>query len=127
MPYNLPAPSTLDDIYKMNPMAFSQAQEFMQGGVRQNEADLRKQELANMFDEQNDPLRVQHQRGLNNAQDAMLPGLFADSSMKQRKNTNEAAINDDVIKEAKLKFLQTASDHDIKMLENEGQKMSYSL
>lgn len=127
MAYSLPTPSTLDDIFKMNPMAFSQAQEFMQGGVQQNEADLRKQQLANIFDEQNDPLRVQHQRGLNNAQDAMLPGLYADSSMKQRKNTNEASMNDDAIKEAKLKFLQNASDHDIKMLENEGQKMSYSL
>jgi len=127
MPYQLPAPSTLDDIFKMNPAAFSQAQEFMQGGVQQNEADLRKAQLANMFDEQNDPLRVQHQRGLNNAQDAMLPGLFADSSMKQRKNTNEAALNDDVMKQAKMKFIAEASDYDIKMLENEAQKMMYSL
>lgn len=126
MAYNLSAPSTLDDIFKMNPAAFQQAQDFMQGGVRQNEAELQKQQLANMFDEQNDPLRVEHQRGLNRTQDAMLPGLFADSSMKQRKDTSEAALYNDNMKAAKAKFMADATDRDIQALEAEAQKMAYS-
>jgi hypothetical protein len=80
-----------------------------------------------LFDEQNNPLRLEHQRGINRAQDAQLPGLQADSSIKQRKDRMEGELYPDALKAARQKFMQDASDHDLKMLENAFQEMTYSL
>jgi hypothetical protein len=85
MPVQLPAPSTLEDIFSMNPAAFNQAQGMLDLGMQQGQADLRKTTLANQFDEQNDPLRVEHQRKVNTEMDARLPGVFADSESRQLK------------------------------------------
>jgi len=49
MPYQLPMPSTLEDIYKMNPAAQFQAQQMMEGGRQQNEQDLQSSVLKNML------------------------------------------------------------------------------
>jgi hypothetical protein len=126
MPYSLPQPSTLDDIFKMNPGAFMQGQQFMGGGVQQNEADLKKAQLANLFDEQNDPLRVQEQQLANQQRQFQLPGMQADSSMRVRKNANEAELNDETMKAARTAFAQKATQAHLDELEAKGQEMAYS-
>jgi hypothetical protein len=127
MPYALPTPSTLNDIYQMNPGAFGQAQQFMGGGVQQNDADLQASQLKNMFDQQNDPLRLQHQGLINQQLDAQIPGMSADSSMKVRKNSNEGILNQDVLDQAKRDFISKATDAHLKELYDKGQEMAYSL
>lgn len=126
MPYQLPQAQTLDSIFQMNPAAFNQGQQMIQGGMQQNDADLKKAQLANLFDEQNDPLRVQHQQKLNDQLDANLPGLQAVSQQQQLKAQRDAAGQNDAIELARKKFLKDASDSDIEMLGNEAQKMAYS-
>jgi hypothetical protein len=126
MPYSLPQPSTLEDIFKMNPGAFMQGQQFMQGGVDQNNQDLQASQLKNMFDQQMNPMRVQQQELANQAEQFRLPGYQADSSMKQRKNSNEAALNDETIKAARTKFAKEATQAHLDELEAKGQEMAYS-
>jgi hypothetical protein len=126
MPYNLPAPSTLEDVFKMNPGAFSQAQQFMQGGVQQNEQDLQASQLKNMFDRENNPLMLENQRGINRTRDAQLPGVMADSRNKQLTTERAEAGQADAISLARKEFLSKASDADLTVLKNEGQKMAYS-
>lgn len=126
MPYQLPAPSTLEDVFKMNPAAFAQAQQFMGGGVRQNEQDLQESQLKNMFDQQNNPLRVQNQQLQNDQMGAQLPGMFADSATKVRNNSNADALNDETMKAARTKFASAATQAHLDELEAKGQEMAYS-
>lgn len=126
MPYNLPQPSTLDAIFQMNPAAFSQAQQFMGGGVQQNDADLQAQQLKNLFDQQNNPNRVQEQVLQNQQLETQLPGMRADASMKVRKNQADEELFPEHMKSMRAKFIKEASDADVAELENQAQKMAYS-
>lgn len=126
MPYQLPAPSTLDDIFKMNPGAFTQGQQFMQGGIDQNNKDLQASQLRNMFDQQMNPERVRSQQLGNQATEFQLPGIQADSNMRVRKDANEGLLNEDNIKAARQKFAAAATQAHLDELEAKGQEMAYS-
>lgn len=127
MPYQQPMPSTLEDIFRMNPAAQFQAQQMMEGGRQQNEQDLQGSVLKNMFDAANDPLRLR-QAGLNaDTTEAQLPGVQANSGMLQRKNSNEGILNNDALAQAKQEFMSKASDAHLKELFDKGQEMAYSL
>lgn len=126
MPVNLPAPSTLQDIFSMNPGAFNQAQGMLDMGMQQGQADLRKTQLQNMFDEQNDPLRVQSQRLSNEGLEAQIPGMRADSQIKGMNADKQRELQPDAIAAARSKFLKEASDDDIAQLENHARGMAMS-
>lgn len=126
MPYQLPAPSTLDDIFKMNPGAFTQAQQFMQGGVDQNNQDLQASQIRNMFDQQMNPERLRAQQLGNQTTEFQLPGIQANSEMMQRKNSNEGLLNDDSLKAAHQKFASAATQAHLDELEAKGQEMAFS-
>ncbi len=125
MPYQLPSPSTLDNIFSMNPGAFDQAQQFMTGGVQQADADLQQQQLKNMFEQQTMPSRAQRQVLENQTLEAQLPGVRAGSDMLTRKNQMEGELYPEHVKAARAEFLKKASDADIAELENRAQKMAY--
>jgi hypothetical protein len=126
MPYNLPAPSTLDDIFKMNPGAFGQAQQMLAGGVQQNDQDLQASKLANIFNEQNNPQLVQAQGLENQFKQARIPGVQAESDMQGMNRDKQRALYDDSLNSARTKFMKEASDAHIAELENEAQRMAYS-
>lgn len=126
MPYSLPTPSTLNDVFAMNPGAFSQAQQFMQGGVQQNDQDLQASQLRNMFDSQMNPLRVQGQDLNNQTTLAQLPGVQANSAIAQRTNSNQDVLNDDTLQAAKTKFAAQATQAHLDELAAKAQEMAYS-
>lgn len=126
MPFSLPQPSTLQDIFAMNPGAFQQAQDIMQGGIQQNQADLQKTQIANLFDEQNNPQLIQQQTLANQIAQARLPGYQADSEIRQNEAKASTSLYDDKVKAARDKFMSEASDSHIKELSNHAQEMAYS-
>ncbi len=127
MPYGLPQPSTLDDIFSANPGAFFQAQQMVDGGMRQNEADLEASQLKNLFDQQNNQQLVEAQGLSNQFNQARIPGVQAESDMSGMKRDMQRSTQSDAIKAARDKFMADASDNDLKMLENEAQKMAMSM
>lgn len=54
-------------------------------------------QIKNQFDQQNNPLLLQHQQGLNDTQAAQLPGVQADSSLKVTNANNAAAMAPGVV------------------------------
>lgn len=119
-------PQNLEDILAVNPALYQQAQGMVGLSNQQNQEKLRQLQLQNMFDQQNNPLRLQHQQGLNDQNAAQLPGLQAQSQSAQYKAQREGATQGDAISAARAKFMKEASDADIEMLGNRAQKLAYS-
>lgn len=90
----LPAPSTLGDIYSMNPGAFGQAQDIIQQGQQSaNLSQMMNQQTYNQ-NQVMDPLRATALQAANDTSAANLPGIVASSSMKTRANSNDEKTND---------------------------------
>ena len=123
---DLPNYTDLGKIYEMNPGAFMEAQEQM-GLARQFQAQKLQQEneitrskgLANLFDEQNNPLKLENQQISNRKL-----GYEADSSgVKSRIDVATEGLQLD----AKQKeFVQKAKQSDLDMMEIQGQQWAYS-
>jgi hypothetical protein len=126
MPYSLPQPSTLDDIYQMNPGAGWMALQQIDGGMRQNEQDLQASQLKNLFDSQNNPQLLQQQALENQYKQARNPGVQAESDMAGMNRDRQRDLYDDDLKAARAKFMAAASEADLKELENQFQRMAYS-
>jgi hypothetical protein len=122
----MPMPSTFDEIFSMNPGAFNQAQGQIDLGMNQEQEVLRKRQLENLFDAENNPLRIQNQRLSNEGLEAQIPGMRANSQSLGLKAEREQAGQQDAISLARKEFLSKASDLDLQMLANEGQRMAYS-
>lgn len=126
MPYTTPAPSTLNDVFAMNPGAFAQAQDLIRGGMQQNEQDLQASQLANLFKAQNDPQLLQAQGLENQFKQARIPGVQAESDMLGMNRDKQKALYDDSLQAARTKFLAEASEAHLSELEREAQRMAYS-
>ena len=124
--YNLGDIKNLDSLYTLDPGAVTDALRWKEGAFQQNQQDLRKTELANLFDEQRNPYLVEQARLTNEQLGAQLPGMMADSAIKQRSNDMGAATYPDALKAARAKFMSEASDAHIKDLTNRFQEMAFS-
>jgi len=124
--FNLPAPSSLEDVYSMNPGAFYQGQQMLDGGMQQSQADLQTTQLKNLFDQANNPQRLQAQSLDNQTAQARLPGIFADSDMKGMDRDKQGALQGDAIQAAKTKFAREASTAHLQELEDKAQEMAMS-
>lgn len=96
-------------------------------GARQNEQLNQQQALQDMlFQEQNDPLKLQHQGLVNQGLEAGLPGIFANSSLSQDKaNVSRQSLGEQ-IGAGKSKLAKDISDNDLGILENSAQRMAMS-
>jgi hypothetical protein len=110
----------------MNPGAFYQGQQMLDGGMRQGEADLQASQLKNLFDQQNNPQRLQAQSLDNQTAQARLPGIFADSDVKGMDRDKQSALQGDAIQNAKTKFAREASTAHLQELEDRAQEMAMS-
>jgi hypothetical protein len=124
--YNLNDIKSLDSLYTLDPGAVTDALRLKEGAFQQSQQDLRKAELANMFDEQRNPYLVEQARLANEQLGAQLPGIQADSAIKQRSNDMGAATYPDALKAARAKFMSEASDSHIKELTNKFQEMAFA-
>lgn len=119
-------PSSLGDIYGMNPGAFMQAQ-----GVLDRQAtasQLANDQLAQQtqFAAQDQPFKLA-QLGLNNqTAQARLPGIQAESSAAVRKNSNEDLFNPQFIKDTQGKYTSAEIKRHADDMENAGQLLRQS-
>lgn len=116
-------PMDLEKIYQMNPYISGQAQDqlnnqnalaqqFADQGLQQGAQNVRETELANLFNEQNNPLTLEKNRLANR-------GSTVDVNRKEATATQ--AIDQD-LRDYALK----AKESDLKQLETEGQRLAYS-
>lgn len=124
--YNLNDIKNLDSLYTLDPGAVTDALRLKEGAFQQSEQDLQKTRLANMFDEQRNPYLIEQARLANEQLGAQLPGIQADSAIKQRSNDMGAATYPDALKAARAKFMSEASDSHIKELTNKFQEMAFN-
>ena len=103
--------------YGMNQMDL--AKQFQNEKLTQERQKVKQNELANLFDEQNNPLRIENQQTANRKL-----GYEADSSgVKSRIDVATEGLQLD----AKQKeFVQKAKQSDLDMMELQGQQMAYS-
>lgn len=115
-----------DKMYEMNPMAFHEAQgqlglarQFQDQKLQQEQARVKQMTLANQFDEQNNPLRLQRS-GLENT------GL----DLTNRQNAVKTRISEQTeglqLDATQRKLIMEASKADLDAMEFEGQRMAYS-
>jgi len=126
MEVQFPTAQELNTMWGTNPVALMQQQnqiglanQFAQQGLQRGTEDIRQRQLANLFSEQSDPLKLQQQQlanegaGLTNRQSGvttrLAEGTEGDQLMAQKK-----------------KLAMEASDADIKMMGNMGQQLAYS-
>jgi len=123
---DLPNYTDLGKIYEMNPGAFMEAQgqmglarQFQDQKLQQENELTRSKSLANQFDEQNNPLKLENQQITNRKL-----GYEADSSgVKSRIDVATEGLQLD----AKQKeFVQKAKQSDLDMMEIQGQQWAYS-
>lgn len=119
-------PEGLNTLYNAPLSATYQAQDLLGQLSQANEAENKRAGLANLFAEQNNPVLVEQNRLENQAKQARLPGLLAESENAQLGVERQRATQGDAIKAAQQKFLKEASDHDLTMLEHKAQRMAYS-
>lgn len=123
LPMNFSNPTDLEKLYSMNPFIMGQAQKgiehqdalaqlFADQSLMEGQQDIRGKELANLFNEQNNPLKLEHQRQTNDQ--------LSMTNEKQR------ALQKYQIDDELGKMAINASDRDLKALENEGQRLAYS-
>lgn len=120
------SPAGLGQLYNLPVEAVPSAMRLEQQLAGANELNNRKAQLANMFAEENNPVLVEQNRLENQAKQARLPGILAESESSQLKTGRERATQGDAIEAAKKRFIKEASDHDLGMLENRAQQMAYS-
>jgi hypothetical protein len=125
MPVGMPLPN-LQEIYSMNPGAFGQSQQLLGLGMQQQEQELRSKQLANLFNEQNNPLKVQEQQITNQTSQARLPGILAESESKARAEREANQLTPERMSAARAKFLEQASESDIAILESQARQMAMS-
>lgn len=122
----LPAPNTLDQLYSSNPGAFVQGQQFIQRGLQADDQRARAADLEYLFNQQMNPLKVQNQQIQNDQGLAQLPGMRADSRLKQHK-AEVSAYTLPLQKEAELKKLMNdSSSEDLRTTQQEFQRLAYS-
>ena len=97
-------PKTLGAIFSLPPEATLQGMDLLGQLQQGNQQAIQSRGLQNTFDEQMNPLKVQRENLLNQTSEAQIPGLRADSEMRQRKNQMESLLNDDQIKSLKAKY-----------------------
>jgi hypothetical protein len=124
--YQLGDIKNLDSLYTLDPGAVTDALRLKDAAFQQSEQDLQKSRLANMFDEQRNPYLVEQAKLAKQQLGYQLPGIKAESSMRQRKDQMEEATYDDALKAARTKFIKEASDNDMDMLKNHVQKLMWS-
>lgn len=123
LPMNFSNPMDLEKIYSMNPFIMGQvqkgrgmqdalAQQFADQSLTEGQHDIRSKELANLFSEQNNPLRLEQMRHTN--------------QQMQMANEKQGALQGAQIDDELSRMAMNASERDLKELENEAQKLAYS-
>lgn len=123
LPMNFSNPMDLEKIYSMNPFIMGQvqkgrgmqdalAQQFADQSLTEGQHDIRSKELANLFSEQNNPLRLEQMRHTN--------------QQMQMANEKQGALQGAQIDDELAKMAMNASERDLKELEREAQKLAYS-
>lgn len=110
--------------YSLNPLEYGmQRFESAQAADKTNQ----QQALQDMlFQQQNDPLKLEASRLANRGTEAGLPGIFADTSLKQDKAAVSRGSLGEQIGAAVSKGKADISDNDLKIIENSAQKMAMS-
>ncbi len=123
---DLPNYTDLGKIYEMNPGAFMEAQnqmglarQFQDQKLLQERHTTRKQELANIFDEQNNPIRLQQGQLENEGLGLKNRGLGVDTRIKEATE----GLQLDATQKA---LIQKAKQSDLDMMEIQGQQWAYS-
>lgn len=118
---DFPNPSSLGDIFNMNPGAFTQAQGILENMGQANQVGMQEQRRKLAYDTAADPFRLEQLRLGNETSQAHLPGIQAQSEQLQRKNANERLFNPDFIKEQQGKYSSAQLKRHIDDFENVGQ------
>lgn len=115
-----------DKMYEMNPMAFHEAQgqlglarQFQDQKLQQEQARVKQMTLANQFDEQNNPLKLENQRLTNTG----LEHANVESGVKARVSAATEGLQLDA---AQKDLIMKAKKSDLDGMEYEGQRMAYS-
>lgn len=117
----LPSLSELQNMEFMSPMAFQQAQsqiglgnQFAQQGLDAGAADLRAKNLANMYTEQADPMRLQ-KLGLENE------GMGYENTVKQEEARQKKELSAEEIASKRAELIKKASVADLEKLQAQAQ------
>lgn len=121
MPYLPPAPSTLGDIYSMNPGAFTQAQGLLDLGNQGAQQELQRGQQVMNFDQEANPMRLQQMGLANQTASARLPGVQAESGMQQRKNDMEELFKPESIASMRQKYGREQLDNYSKEIADVGE------
>ncbi len=123
---DLPNYTDLGKIYEMNPGAFMEAQnqmglarQFQDQKLLQEGHITRQKELANIFDEQNNPLRLQQRQLENEGLGLQNRGLGVDTRIKEA--TEGLQLN-----AAQAELVKKAKQSDLDAMEIQGQQWAYS-
>jgi len=96
-------------------------------GAQKSEQLNQQQALQDiLFDEQNNPLKLQYQGLQNQGLEAGLPGIFAESSLRQDKADVSRQSLGEQIAGAQSDGVAKMSDNNIKLLKNSAQRMAMS-
>lgn len=114
-------PQQLNEIYgDWNPEAYMQGRSQVGMSNRSQEEALRKQSLANLYEQQDIPLRLEKSRLANE-------GTAFENVGRGVASRVSAATEGLQLDAAKMKQILSASDDQIKMMANQAQQMTYSL
>jgi len=98
-----------------------QQEEFLANASRNDSLALQQQGLANLFQQQADPLRLRQLELGNQTTEAGLPGIMANGQIAQRKNKIESMFEDKQIQDMMGKYKSEELSRHVKDMEGVGQ------
>jgi hypothetical protein len=117
----------LQDLYGGgNPASFFDEANAIERGRQGNLGMLTQQAETNRFNAAMNPMKEREQSIANQTNEAQLPGIVADSSLKQDKAQISRSTIGTQLTAAQKKLIAEMDDNDIKLLENQAQRMAYS-